>query len=64
MVWGVAYKIRKEDIEEVTKHLDFREKNGYEKKTVIFHPKDQDLHPLSLTLYVATENNKSFAGTF
>ncbi|KOB75547.1 putative potassium antiporter CHAC-1 [Operophtera brumata] len=27
-VWGVAYKIREQDIEEVTDHLDFREKNG------------------------------------
>ncbi|KAJ0172293.1 hypothetical protein K1T71_012266 [Dendrolimus kikuchii] len=62
VVWGVAYKIRNEDTEEVTKHLDFREKNGYEKKNVIFHPKDQDVQPFSLTLYVATEDNESFAG--
>ncbi|KAL0819130.1 hypothetical protein ABMA28_008390 [Loxostege sticticalis] len=61
-VWGVAYKIRTEDIEQVTKHLDYREKNGYSKKTVTFHPKDKSVEPFSLTLYIATEENESFAG--
>ncbi|XP_066597608.1 putative glutathione-specific gamma-glutamylcyclotransferase 2 [Prorops nasuta] len=37
-VWGVAYKIAVEDIENVTKHLDFREKDGYQGKQVLFHP--------------------------
>ncbi|XP_072933473.1 putative glutathione-specific gamma-glutamylcyclotransferase 2 [Epargyreus clarus] len=61
-VWGVAYKIRTEDIEQVTKHLDYREKNGYSKKTVTFHPKDKSREPFVLTLYVATQENESFAG--
>lgn len=61
-MWGVAYKIRTEDIEQVTKHLDFREKNGYVKKTVTFHPKEKDHEPFKLTLYVATEENESYAG--
>ncbi|CAK1545664.1 unnamed protein product [Leptosia nina] len=61
-VWGVAYKIRSEDIEQVTKHLDYREKNGYSKKTVIFHAKDASLKPFEITLYVATKDNESFAG--
>ncbi|CAB3256956.1 unnamed protein product, partial [Arctia plantaginis] len=60
-VWGVAYKIKTEDINEVTKHLDFREKNGYSKKTVTFHPQDVNHKPFELTLYVATEENESFA---
>ncbi|XP_050354866.1 putative glutathione-specific gamma-glutamylcyclotransferase 2 isoform X2 [Nymphalis io] len=59
-VWGVAYKIRTEDVEQVTNHLDFREKNGYSKKT--FHPKDSNLEPIILTLYVATMDNESYAG--
>ncbi|KAI5645806.1 chaC-like protein domain-containing protein [Phthorimaea operculella] len=62
MVWGVAYKIKQEDIEEVTNHLDFREKNGYMKKNVMFYPNDNTLDPFVLTLYVATEDNESFAG--
>ncbi|KAG6464564.1 putative glutathione-specific gamma-glutamylcyclotransferase 2 [Manduca sexta] len=61
-VWGVAYKIRTEDIEQVTKHLDFREKNGYSKQTVTFYPKDTKHEPFDLTLYVATEENDSYAG--
>ncbi|KAM3956470.1 putative glutathione-specific gamma-glutamylcyclotransferase 2 [Aphomia sociella] len=62
IVWGVAYKIRSKDIEQVTNHLDFREKNGYSKKTVTFHPKDNSVEPFELTLYVATEDNQSYAG--
>ncbi|CAH0402323.1 unnamed protein product [Chilo suppressalis] len=61
-VWGVAYKIGENDIDEVTKHLDFREKNGYSKKTVTFHPDDQTKTPFNLTIYIATEENQSFAG--
>ncbi|CAH1635996.1 unnamed protein product [Spodoptera littoralis] len=60
-VWGVAYKIRSEDAAQVSQHLDFREKNGYSKKTVTFHPKD-NIEPFQLTLYVATEDNESYAG--
>ncbi|XP_011309548.1 putative glutathione-specific gamma-glutamylcyclotransferase 2 [Fopius arisanus] len=37
-VWGVAYKISTENIENVVNHLDFREKGGYRRKTVLFHP--------------------------
>ncbi|CAD0204763.1 unnamed protein product [Chrysodeixis includens] len=61
-VWGVAYKIKTEDADQVTKHLDIREKNGYTKKTVTFHPADASHEPFKLTLYVATEENESYAG--
>ncbi|XP_063379883.1 putative glutathione-specific gamma-glutamylcyclotransferase 2 [Cydia fagiglandana] len=61
-VWGVAYKIKPEDVGTVTKYLDFREKNGYSQKTVTFHPKDKTYDPFDLTLYIATEDNESFAG--
>jgi len=39
-VWGIAYKISSENIENVVNHLDFREKGGYIKKTVLFYPCD------------------------
>ncbi|XP_011869821.1 PREDICTED: putative glutathione-specific gamma-glutamylcyclotransferase 2 [Vollenhovia emeryi] len=39
-VWGVAYKISSENIENVVNHLDFREKGGYIKRTVLFYPCD------------------------
>lgn len=39
-VWGVAYEIYKEDIESVCKHLDHREKDGYQRQLVTFyHPR-------------------------
>ncbi|XP_068619714.1 putative glutathione-specific gamma-glutamylcyclotransferase 2 [Battus philenor] len=62
VVWGVAYKIRKEDVENVTKHLDYREKNGYCKRVVTFYPRDKSVDPFMLTLYVATKENESYAG--
>ncbi|XP_076754196.1 putative glutathione-specific gamma-glutamylcyclotransferase 2 [Xylocopa sonorina] len=37
-VWGVAYKISPQNIDKVVKHLDYREKGGYERKSVLFHP--------------------------
>lgn len=39
-VWGIAYKISTENIDNVVNHLDFREKGGYKKKTVLFYPCD------------------------
>lgn len=63
-VWGVAYKIKNEDIDQVTKHLNFREKNGYIQNSVTFHPKDENIQPFDLTLYIATEDNESYAGKY
>lgn len=37
-VWGVAYRISPQNIEKVVKHLDYREKGGYERKSVLFYP--------------------------
>ncbi len=40
-VWGVAYGVRRDVWEDrVRSHLDHREKGGYSRKEVIFHPKD------------------------
>lgn len=61
-VWGVAYKIKTEDIQKVTEHLDFREKNGYSKKLVIFYPQDESYEPFELMVYMATVENESYAG--
>lgn len=50
-VWGVAYKISSQDIDSVVKHLDFREKGGYERKRVLFYPSKTiaSIKPGSLT---------------
>ncbi|XP_043249994.1 putative glutathione-specific gamma-glutamylcyclotransferase 2 [Colletes gigas] len=37
-VWGIAYKISSRNINKVVKHLDYREKGGYERKSVLFYP--------------------------
>ena len=37
-VWGLAYKIASENIDNVVNHLDLREKGGYTRKTVLFYP--------------------------
>nr|CAD7420290.1 unnamed protein product [Timema poppensis] len=72
-VWGVAYKIAAQDVEFVMNHLDYREKNGYERVEVIFNPCGQALNPdigaivaptepFRLVVYLANECNESFAG--
>lgn len=57
-VFGVAYEIDPE----VLKYLDYREKNGYERVNVQFYPTEDKEEPLDLIVYVATEDNCSFAG--
>ncbi|XP_067012961.1 putative glutathione-specific gamma-glutamylcyclotransferase 2 [Anabrus simplex] len=70
-VWGVAYEIAQEDEEYVINHLDFREKGGYDKKSVLFHPSEPDpnnptssktMEPFELVIYVGSEENRWFAG--
>lgn len=65
VVYGVAYKIPAQQKHEVIEHLDFREKNGYERYSVTFHPVDDanDQKPLeNIVIYVATKENSSYAG--
>ncbi|GLH01198.1 Gamma-glutamylcyclotransferase [Gryllus bimaculatus] len=66
-VWGVAYEIAKENEELVMNHLDYREKDGYDKVSVMFYPKASDdgastVAPFELFIYVGSEQNKFFAG--
>lgn len=63
-VWGVAYKIASHNIDNVVNHLDYREKNGYTKQLVLFYPyvDTSTEKPFYLTIYIADENNPSYAG--
>ncbi|KAJ8688583.1 hypothetical protein QAD02_024378 [Eretmocerus hayati] len=64
-VWGCAYKIASEDIERVINHLDHRERGGYERKDVLFHPvshTSEQEDPFHLVIYIAHESNSNFAG--
>lgn len=70
-VYGIAYKIADHQRREVIEHLDFREKNGYERRIVTFYP-DADTNAetpngdlqqtRNLIIYVATHENNSYAG--
>lgn len=61
-VYGIAYKIKDTDVESVIKHLDYREKGGYERKFVTFHPKDESMEAFEMTIYLASLDNPNYAG--
>jgi glutathione-specific gamma-glutamylcyclotransferase len=58
-VYGMGYKIAAEKVNEVLSHLDYREKNGYNRYETTFYPLD-DSTPKSTIVYVANEDNSSF----
>lgn len=68
VVYGVAYKIPKDKQKEVLEHLDYREKNGYERYLVPFYPLDDRIDASgsssfgNIVIYVATKDNDSYAG--
>ncbi|XP_045113141.1 putative glutathione-specific gamma-glutamylcyclotransferase 2 isoform X6 [Portunus trituberculatus] len=61
-VWGIAYNIAKEDVDRVVAHLDHREKDGYQKIPVTFHPQDSSIQPWQLIIYLGSETNPFFVG--
>lgn len=65
-VWGMAYRIAEKDKEDVFKYLDYREINGYSRLTIKFYPfetnQNMENQPIDIILYVAEQNNDSFAG--
>lgn len=67
VVYGVAYKIPEDKRREVIDHLDYREKNGYERYSVPFYALDStngsnDNTIGNIVVYVASEENDSYAG--
>ncbi|XP_055323774.1 putative glutathione-specific gamma-glutamylcyclotransferase 2 [Sitodiplosis mosellana] len=65
VVYGVAYKIPKAKQQEVLEHLDYREKNGYERCLVPFYSLNANKAGESIrniVIYVATKENDSYAG--
>ncbi|XP_055902918.1 putative glutathione-specific gamma-glutamylcyclotransferase 2 [Eupeodes corollae] len=60
-VYGVAYRIAKQEKNEVLAHLDFREKNGYQRKTLKFIEFGTG-YTNDIIIYIATNDNDSFAG--
>lgn len=43
-------------------YLDYREKDGYEQRTVIFHPCNEAIKPFELKIYIADINNPFYVG--
>ncbi|XP_070576606.1 putative glutathione-specific gamma-glutamylcyclotransferase 2 [Ptychodera flava] len=61
-VWGIAYEVPKDEIQKVKDHLDYREKGGYTATTVLFHPRDNSVKPIPVTIYIGTERNPNYLG--
>lgn len=61
-VWGVAYQIPQENVEDVRNHLNFREKQGYDATVVTFHPDDESIEPFQLTIYTGDAENPFYLG--
>jgi len=63
-VWGVAYHVEDSVWEAgVRDQLDYREKGGYTKHSMMFHPLEEShLEPFSVTLYLGDTSHRQFAG--
>ncbi|XP_058449579.1 putative glutathione-specific gamma-glutamylcyclotransferase 2 [Malaya genurostris] len=65
-VWGMGYRIGKSNVTAVLSHLDYREKNGYDRHRLLFYlypPSDtQTNEPKNILLYLAKQENPSYAG--
>ncbi|KAH8368197.1 hypothetical protein KR084_008318 [Drosophila pseudotakahashii] len=67
-VYGVAYRIAASQKGAVLDHLDYREKNGYERCSLEFHEYPNTTaaggggEPIQVIMYVATQANDSYAG--
>ncbi|KAH8396202.1 hypothetical protein KR222_005030 [Zaprionus bogoriensis] len=61
-VYGVAYRIAAAQKAQVLGHLDYREKNGYERFNLQFHEYPAATMPIEVIIYMATQANDSYAG--
>ncbi|CAO1405309.1 unnamed protein product [Diamesa tonsa] len=59
-VYGMGYKIPDNCKDQVLEHLDFREKNGYERCQVKFYPDSDESSVKDIVIYVAKKENPSF----
>ncbi|XP_035719381.1 putative glutathione-specific gamma-glutamylcyclotransferase 2 isoform X2 [Vespa mandarinia] len=61
-VWGLAYKISIENVNNVVAHLDFREKDSIVNinNTMVVPVTEKD--PFYLTIYIGNKDNPNYAG--
>ncbi|KZF26154.1 cation transport regulator-like protein 2 [Xylona heveae TC161] len=62
-VWGVAYRIRPDKVEEVQQYLDIREINGYSIHYTPFYPADREIPTIRCMVYIGLPNNPQFVGS-
>ncbi|KAF4919844.1 Glutathione-specific gamma-glutamylcyclotransferase [Colletotrichum viniferum] len=60
-VWGVAYRIKADNVAEVKDYLDIREINGYSIHYAPFYPAD-GTEPIRTLVYIGTPDNDQFVG--
>lgn len=65
-VWGVAYRIETDHVEEVKEYLDIREINGYtidmSRHYTPFYPASDPQTPIRTLAYIGTPENEQFVG--
>ncbi|KLU87500.1 cation transport regulator-like protein 2 [Magnaporthiopsis poae ATCC 64411] len=65
-VWGTAYRIRADKVDEVKEYLDIREINGYTIHYTPFHPAPAAAAdgggPIRTLVYIGTPDNDQFVG--
>ncbi|CAG0903711.1 unnamed protein product [Cyprideis torosa] len=59
-VLGIAYRAPLVDVDRVIAHLNNREKGGYEKFQVLFHPLQAGMSPFNVDIYVGRHDNPFF----
>lgn len=58
--WGIAYQPEPEATDRILDSLDYREKGGYERHTILLHFPDGNI--TNGIMYVATEHNDNYLG--
>ena len=61
-VWGTAYRIRADRVDEVKAYLDIREINGYTIHHTPFHPAAEGAAAFPALVYIGTPDNDQFTG--
>lgn len=61
-VWGAAYHIIPEKVQEVQEYLDIREINGYSIQYTPFHPNGGSRKPIRCMVYIGMPDNPQFLG--
>jgi len=62
VVWGVVYRIKSSEVENVKEYLDIREINGYSIHQVEVHQTDPQAQTIQAIVYIGTPSNPQFVG--